>query len=240
MQLDAVIVVTGAASGVGKAISQGFLDDGAFVVAIDRDQPQLEKLKGENLSTRVVDVSSEEQMRRVIEWTIEKKGRLDVLINNAGIGLLTFDPNGEVQLIDHKHDQFETLIRINLLGPYYGMKAAIPIMRKQNYGRIINTMSRHAEIAAQGWSAYGTAKAGLFALMRHAANENLDRDILINGMIPGPVKTQMSPTNPGSPKDAYPTTRMLATLPKGGPTGRVFWNEKEYYLFDLANGAFRR
>ena len=165
-------MVTGVAGGTGGALAKGFLDDGAVVIAADSDGPGLEQLGGHGLIRHVVDVSDEEQVRRMMAIALERTGRLDVLINNAAIGGVTSNSQWTVQIIDHKPDQSENLIRVNLFGPYNGMKAAIPVMKEQNFGRIINTMSRHAELALPGWSAYGTAKAGLFALMRHAAKRD--------------------------------------------------------------------
>jgi NAD(P)-dependent dehydrogenase (short-subunit alcohol dehydrogenase family) len=81
-------------------------------------------------------------------------------------------------------------------------------------------------------SAYAASKAGLFALTRVAANENRDLDILINGIIPGPTFTKMHPDPAAQPPEAVvPCVRWLATLAEGGPTGKVFWDMKEYQLF---------
>jgi len=144
-------------------------------------------------------------------------------------------------ITEHEPDEFEQVIRVNLLGPYYGMKAAIPVMRAQGFGRIINLVSRAAEAATKGLSAYGSSKAALYSLTRHAASETRkdEADILINGLIPGITKSGMMAEGQ-DPALVYPSARMLALLPKGGPTGKVFWGEKEYFLFDPENEAFRR
>jgi NAD(P)-dependent dehydrogenase (short-subunit alcohol dehydrogenase family) len=86
-------------------------------------------------------------------------------------------------------------------------------------------------------SPYGSSKAALWAVTRCVAMENAEFDILINGLIPGPTKTSMMPWGQ-KPEKVYPSARWLATLPKGGPTGKVFWNKKEYVMFDKENVTF--
>jgi len=123
-------------------------------------------------------------------------------------------------------------VAVHLFGALYGLRAALPVMRRQGRGRIINTVSRGAEAQAGGWSAYGSAKAALFALTRIAAAEATDADILINGMIPGPTRSgMMKGPNLQEPEAVYPGALWLATLPPGGPSGEVFWNRKPYALF---------
>ena len=111
-------------------------------------------------------------------------------------------------------------------------------MREQGYGRIINTVSRNAEFDMPGTSAYSAAKSAIWSTSRIAAREVSDSDILINMLIPGPTNTRIwGKDRPDlqSPEATYPTAKMLATLPTGGPTGKVFWNEKEYTLYDPKN-----
>ena len=228
---EMTVLVTGAASGIGHALSRGFLNDGATVVAVDRNTEGLEPFANQGAITRIVDVSDPTQVDGMVQTTVAKTGRLDVLFNNAGIGFRT-------NLLEHKPDQFEELIRINLFGPIYGMRYAIPVMRSQNFGRIINLVSRAPEFAGEGMSAYGSSKAALWAATRHIANEVSDVDILINGMIPGITKSGMMPKGQ-DPSKVYPSARMLAKLPPGGPSGKVFWDQKEYRMFDLENEAYR-
>jgi len=86
-------------------------------------------------------------------------------------------------------------------------------------------------------SPYNSSKAALWSVTRSAAVENIDYDILINGMIPGPTKTNMNPIGQ-NPEIVYPSARWMATLPSGGPTGKVFWNQKEYVMFSKENVAY--
>jgi 3-oxoacyl-[acyl-carrier protein] reductase len=222
------VLVTGSAAGIGKAIGLGFLGEGARLVAVDRDLKGLKDLAENGALTYEADVSISGQAEAMIRFAVEKTGRLDVLINNAGIAI-------NAQVADHEPDQFENLVRINLFGPFYGMRAAILVMREQGFGRIINLLSRNAEMGLAGMSAYSSSKAGLLALTRNAAVEVLGSNILINGLIPGPTRTGMNPFGTQEADVVYPTARMLALFPENGPTGRVFWDEKEYRLFDPEN-----
>ena len=132
---------------------------------------------------------------------------------------------------------------MHLFGCANGMRAAIPVMRAQSYGRIINTVSRNAEADVPGTSAYAAAKAGMWAASRVAAREVDDADILINMLIPGPTNTAIwgrDMPKLQAPAVTYPTAKMLATLPADGPTGTVFWDEKAYPLFHPDNSIQQR
>jgi NAD(P)-dependent dehydrogenase (short-subunit alcohol dehydrogenase family) len=104
-------------------------------------------------------------------------------------------------------------------------------MRQQNYGRVVNVISRNAEFNPAGLSGYSTSKAGLWSLTKTAAHETAGTDILVNALIPGPTLTEMNPNGIHGPEVVYPTARMLATLPAGGPSGRAFWNLEEYRMY---------
>jgi 3-oxoacyl-[acyl-carrier protein] reductase len=232
MKLDEMtVLVTGAASGIGHALAAGFLKDGATVVAVDRNAEGLSSLAMKGSITLKVDVSDSDQVEGMVDTAVDKTGRLDVLLNNAGIAYHCY-------LVKHQPDQFEELIRINLFGPVYGMRFAIPVMRSQHFGRIVNLVSRLPEAATKGMSAYGSSKAALWAATRHIAREVSDGGILINGLIPGITESGMMPEGQ-DPSKVYPAARMLATLPAGGPSGKVFWEKKEYRMFDSANEAYR-
>jgi NAD(P)-dependent dehydrogenase (short-subunit alcohol dehydrogenase family) len=152
---------------------------------------------------------------------------VDVLINNAGYGSRTF--------VEHLADgEFERLVAVHLFGTIYGMRAAIPIMRAQDHGRIINVISRAAEGNQPGSAAYGAAKAGIYTATRCTASEVADQDILVNALFPGMTNTAIWGRDmPGmqEPAAAYPTAKMLATLPRGGPTGQCFYREQPYQVF---------
>jgi NAD(P)-dependent dehydrogenase (short-subunit alcohol dehydrogenase family) len=224
------ICITGAASGIGHAISLGFLEDGAKVVAIDLNYEGLRPLEDKGAITKIVDVTDFTQVSGMVKTAVDETGRLDVLFNNAGIVRLR-------NIHEFKNDEYEKVIHVNLFGPVYGMRAAIPVMRSQNFGRIINLLSRAAEAGNNGMSPYNSSKAALWSVTRSAAVENIDYDILINGMIPGPTKTNINPRGQ-NPKLVYPHARWMATLPLGGPTGKVFWNQEEYVMFSKENVTY--
>ncbi len=104
-------------------------------------------------------------------------------------------------------------------------------MRRQRYGRIVNFASRAAENATPGLSAYGASKAGIFTLTQCAASEVAGDGILVNALIPGDTRTAMNPAAKQEPEAVYPYLRELATLPAGGPSGKVFRYGREYPLF---------
>jgi NAD(P)-dependent dehydrogenase (short-subunit alcohol dehydrogenase family) len=223
------IVITGTASGIGRALALGFLADGAKVVAADL-RPSSEVAEAGGL-TREVDVADAAQVFELVDFAREQTGRLDVLISNAGYGT-----RGRIE--DLEEGAFEKLVSVHLFGAVHGLRAAIPAMREQGYGRVIHTLSRAAELHTPLGAPYAAAKAALWSLTKAAAAENRDVDILVNGLIPGPTNTGIwgrdMPRMQG-PEVVYPTARVLATLPAGGPSGEVFWNEKPYPLMDPAN-----
>ena len=223
---SSTVLITGAANGIGRALAEGFIDDGARVVAADLDANGLAKLEQRGATIVVGDVSDPAALVGFVATATNGGGRLDVLINNAGIAI-----NRRIE--DHSPDEYERVLRINLFGPYYGLRAALPVMRRQGFGRVINVVSRNAEFNPAGLSGYSTSKAALWSLTRTAAREISDVDILVNALIPGPTKTDMNPNGTQPPEAVYPTARMLATLPAGGPSGRCFWDMEEYRMFEL-------
>jgi len=219
------VVITGSASGIGFALAKGFLRDGADVVAGDIEEGGLADLADQGARTLKTDVTSDDQVRALVEFARAGQGRVDVLFNNAGVG-------GRCEIESMPDGQFERFAAVHLFGAMYALRAALPIMRAQAYGRVINMVSRGAESRQAGWAAYGSAKAGLFALTRVAAAETRGTGVLVNGMIPGPTNTGMN-SNPRlqAPEATYLSALWLATLPEDGPTGKVFWECEEYRLF---------
>ena len=235
MLKDKTILITGAASGLGKAWSKKFSEEGARVFACDINEEGLTELKDLGIDTQVIDVSSAAHVQSFIESSITDTGKIDILFNNAGMGF------------GHKLDSFpdgafEHHVSVHLFGTVYGMRYALPLMQRQGYGRIINTISRNAETNVEGTSAYSAAKAAIWSATRVAANENIDHNILINMIIPGPTNTNIwgkDMPHLQSPEDTYPTARLLACLEEGGPTGKVYWNEKEYPMFNQENSILK-
>jgi NAD(P)-dependent dehydrogenase (short-subunit alcohol dehydrogenase family) len=224
--LGKVATITGAASGIGRAVALAFAAEGAKVVAADINADGLAEIESDSIAVITTDVTRDAEVRRMVDFCVERFGRMDILFNNAGLGLRT-------RIEDLPDGEFEQLVAVHLFGGLYGVRAGLRQMRAQGYGRIVNVVSRGAEAESPSWAAYGAAKAGLFALTRVAASECADVDILVNAMIPGPTRTAMNRgPNLQAPEAVVPSALWLATLPAGGPTGKVFWNKTEYRLFE--------
>jgi len=229
------VVITGAASGIGRACALRFIQDGARVIGADVDEEGLASLADEGVVPVVADCASDADMRRMVDVAMTRTGRIDVLFSNAGYGLRR-------RVEDFGDGEFEQMIAVHVFGALYSMRAAIPHMRSQGYGRIITTLSRGGEASSPSNSAYASAKAALWALMRTAAEEVHEDGILVNGLIPGMTNTaiwERARPELQPPEAVYPTVHMLATLASDGPRGKVFFWEREYPMFlrTIAEGA---
>ena len=228
---DKTILITGAANGIGRAWAENFHEEGATVFACDVQIDKLSELEERGINTFIADVSDPKAVKSFIHLALEKTGSVDVLFNNAGMGF------------GHKIDSFpdgsfEHHVAVHLFGTIYGMRYALPIMQDQGHGRIINTISRNAETNVQRTSAYAASKAGIWSASRVAANENRHKDILINMIIPGPTNTNIwgkDMPHLQKPENTFPTAKLLASMEMGGPTGKVYWDEKEYPMFNEEN-----
>ena len=223
------ILITGAASGLGRAWAEGFSADGATVIAVDINREGLDEVPG--AFHLQVDVGKAAEVKQMIADAVKLTGRIDVLFNNAGMGF-------NKRLENSAEGDFEHHVAVHLFAMVNAMRAAIPHMRAQNYGRIINTISRNAEYDSIGTSAYSAAKAGMWAASRVAAAELKDTNILVNMLIPGPTRTAIWGKDMPQfqePSATYPTAKMLASLADDEASGKVYWNEREYPLFREGN-----
>ncbi len=243
-----VIIITGAASGIGRALAEGFCSDGAFVLGFDVNREGL-ALTARECDDRFVgvqgDVSSEKDVDRLVSIAMARFDRIDILFNNAGISIQ--DPlRSDAPFQDWKH-----IIDVNLVGVALCTHRILPIMVKQGHGRIISLISQEAEAMAATNTAYAASKAGVATLSRVLAQGLIQaghRDVLINSMIPGPTRTAIwgSTLTDNSLSEGfleefqdadvvYPHARYLVELPPGGPNGRIFWNSQEYPLYQHFN-----
>ena len=176
-----VAIVTGGANGIGRATAELLLELGAQVIAFDREQPE-GKSGVENVTIDLSDLSS---LEVAVSNVIKKYGRIDVLVNVAGVSM----PNTILELENGKY--FKTL-DVNLNAPVFLMKHVGKIMVAQKYGRIVNLTSIHGKLSEPSSTAYDISKAGLEAATRTVALEFAEHGVLVNAVAPGFVATRMS------------------------------------------------
>jgi 3-oxoacyl-[acyl-carrier protein] reductase len=179
-----VAIVTGAARGIGRGIARALAAEGASVVVADRDLPGAESL-AEELDGAVavgVDVSVEEDVRGLVDATLAAFGRVDVLVNNAGIASAA--PLGETTL-----DEWNHVLAVDLTGVFLCSRAVVATMAEQGAGSIVNLGSQLGLRGAPNLAAYCAAKAGVHGLTKALARELAPLGIRVNAVAPGPVDT---------------------------------------------------
>jgi NAD(P)-dependent dehydrogenase (short-subunit alcohol dehydrogenase family) len=188
-----VAIVTGAASGIGAHAARLFASEGATVVCVDRDHHganavvnEITAAGGRGLAI-TVDVSSEAQVREMVERTVEEFGRLDVLFNNAGV-MLPEDGDAETT----SEDVWDRTLAVNVKGVWLGCKYGIPAMRDAGGGSIINTASFVALMgAATPQLAYTASKGAVLSMTRELAVLHAREGIRVNALCPGPLNTKL-------------------------------------------------
>jgi len=179
------IIVTGGASGIGYAIAQELLWDGAYVTVCDLGEkaPEFEVGEGKYLYVRT-DVSSKASVDAMIEKVVDTFGTIDVLVNNAGINIprLLVDPAGKEELTEEIWDK---VMNVNVKGVYFCSQAAVRVMEKQGKGVVINMSSESGLEGSEGQSVYAATKNAVNALTRSWAKELGRRGIRVVGIAPG-------------------------------------------------------
>lgn len=224
---ERIAVVTGANRGIGFEIGRQLATRGLRVVLASRDPAKgraaARALRGQGLEveSRTLDVTSARSIGALAAFLEKRHGRLDVLVNNAGI---LIDPHGS-RFLGSRVKTYRDTLETNLFGPLMLCQALAPLMRKNGYGRIVNVSSGLGQLSAMGTGtpAYRISKTALNALTRIVAAELKDANVLVNSMCPGWVKTGIGgPQAPRTPQQAADTAVWLALLPDGGPSGGFF------------------
>jgi NAD(P)-dependent dehydrogenase (short-subunit alcohol dehydrogenase family) len=192
---DKTAIVTGGASGIGAAVVDELAAAGAIVVVADlKDDAvaakvaEVEKAGGKALGF-TVDVGKADEVKAMIDFAVEKTGRLDALVNNAGIGGEQA-PLGELSI-----DGWHKLMDVNLHGVFYGMRYAIPVMEKAGSGAIVNMASILGTVGFPNASAYVASKHAVLGMTKAAAIEYSAKGIRINSVGPGFIKTPLIEEN---------------------------------------------
>jgi len=195
-----VAIVTGGGSGIGQGVAEALAREGAKVVVcgrraepLKRTVTAIEEVGGDGLAVQA-DVSQVEDVARLVRQTIEAYGRVDILINNAGIG-------GSGAIHEHDIDTWDRVMAVNLRGPFLTARAALPLMREQGRGHIVNISSESGLEHYHGNGAYGVAKHALNALGEYIQRENQELGIRVDTICPGMATTEMTENSTGLDHD---------------------------------------
>ena len=229
-----IAIVTGAAKGIGKAICTRLVNDGYLVAAVDMDPngtTLLSELGETNLEYHLMNICEEQKVKELFAALMERHGRIDTVINNAGIIRDNMIWNMSV-------DDFDAVINVNLKGTWLMCREAAIIMKAQKSGRIVNIASR-AWLGNRGQSNYSASKAGVVALTRVLALELGKYNVSVNAVAPGLIDTpltqklgkevlqQLINTQPtrsmGSPEDVANTVAFLASAQTQFITGQTIY-----------------
>ena len=233
---DKVAIVTGASRGIGKAAALALATQGAKLVvnyarsseAAEATVREITEVGGEAIAIQA-DVSQAEQVDNLIKNTLEKFGRIDVLVNNAGI-------TKDTLLLRMKPEQWQAVIDLNLTGVFLCTKAVSKTMLKQRSGRIINIASVAGQMGNPGQANYSAAKAGVIGFTKTVAKELANRGVTVNAVAPGFITTDMTEDlqsdkiidfiplgRYGKPEEVAGAIRFLAADPAAAYiTGQVF------------------
>jgi 3-oxoacyl-[acyl-carrier protein] reductase len=182
-----VAIVTGGSYGIGQAVAHCLLEEGARVAICARDGEQLQRTAkelGPDVLAVQADVSKTADIQTLFDKTLNKFGKLDILVNNAGGTHLS-------QLLDLPDEAWQENIEVNLFGVIRCSRLALPFMRKQKWGRIINISSIFGKQPGGGMIDYNATKAAVISLTKTLADELAKDNVLVNAVCPGPVRTPL-------------------------------------------------
>lgn len=187
-----VAVITGGADGLGKALAQRYLREGAKVILFDINRENLEKtqneFKGESLEVdfQVVDVSDSQNVQDGFAYVKGKYSKLDIMVNSAGI----VGPTG-MKITEVPDEGFEKVSSVNLQGSFLTAKYALRLMEENNYGRVLLIASIAGKDGNAGMSCYSSTKSGVIGLVKSIGKEFAETNITVNGLAPAVIRTQL-------------------------------------------------
>jgi len=186
---DKVAIITGGAGGIGRAAGRLFVEEGAKVLLVDRDETALREVAqaigGDSVSYAAADVTQPEQVERFVRTAVERYGGVDVFLANAGIeGVLERIPEYPIEV-------FDQVIAVNVRAVWLGLKYVMPEMQRRGGGSIVITSSTAGIQGSVGLSAYTTSKHAVIGMMRSAALEGASNNIRVNTVNPAPINTRM-------------------------------------------------
>jgi len=206
---DRVAIVTGGGSGIGAAICRRFVEEGAKVVIVDRRREGGDAVARETGAVFVeADVASDADVRRMIATAVEQFGRLDIVVNNAGA------PQAPTAIADTDEHDFDRLMAVNAKAIALAAKHAVPILRRQGGGVILNTVSVAAIRPRPNLAAYNASKGAALVLSKSLAIELAPDRIRVNAVCPGPADTPMLATFVGGESEAH-RAAFLQSIPLG-------------------------
>ncbi|MET0152310.1 MAG: SDR family oxidoreductase [Candidatus Binatia bacterium] len=225
-------MITGANRGIGFEIARQLAHRGLRIVVGAREAREGDRAVGElaaegSVVAEAIDVADAASVEQAIRAVSARFGRIDVLVNNAGVLVDTGQTAAQIPL-----DDVRKTLEINLIGAWRVSQAVLPLMRRQRYGRIVNvssSMGTLADVAGSGggWPAYRLSKTALNTLTMLLASELRGENVLVNAVSPGWVRTRMGGDGaPRSVEEGADTPVWLATLPDGGPSGQLFLDRK--------------
>ncbi len=185
-----VAIITGASRGIGRSIAEKMSEAGAHVVCVSRTNDDLQKISnklnnsGHSASYYTCDVSNLNDFKQLTDDTVSKYGKIDILINNAGI-------TKDNLIMRMSESEWDKVIDVNLKGAFNGIKSVSRQMMKQKYGRIINISSIVGLIGNPGQANYAASKAGVIGLGKAISKELASRNITVNTIAPGYIETDM-------------------------------------------------